>query len=222
MDGQLRAGQAEARAARRDLRQRGKERTYGSGNYWRDRSDLMYYRYLDFILRTVARDAGSLIDVGTGGARYLEWFDWIGERVSFDMYPAEDRPGISSILGDFMTFDFTRRYDVATCLQVLEHVPKPALFLRKIFTISALTVISVPYKWPAGKVDDHLHDPVTRPKLMRWAGRRPNYSLVVAEPFRAPRRLIAVYDNVHPGSRWGRRDVARRLHRETALPPLAP
>jgi hypothetical protein len=211
---------AQARAARRDLAERGKERVYETGNYWRDRSDMMYYRYLEFIIRTVARDAGSMIDVGTGGARYLEWFDWIGERVSFDRHPPPEGNGITPVEGDFMTHSFDRRYEVATCLQVLEHVPEPGPFLQKLFSISDLTVISVPYRWPAGKVADHVNDPVTDEKLAAWAGRAPNYRVVVTEPFRAPRRLIAVYDTADTDRYWGRPDVARRIRRGAALAPV--
>ena len=58
---------------------------YVSGAYWRERSDMMYYKYLDYILRSVGKDAGGLIDVGSGSCPYLDWWDWIPERVSVDI-----------------------------------------------------------------------------------------------------------------------------------------
>lgn len=197
-------------------------RSYGSGNYWRDRSDLMYYRYVDFILRTVARDASSMIDIGTGGSPYLEWFDWIDERISFDMHPPYRSPRVHGIQGNFMRYDFGRHFDVASCLQVLEHVPEPGRFLRRLFAISALTVVSVPFKWPAGMIADHVNDPVTFHKLRRWAGRAPNFHIVVQEPFRARRRLIAVYDNRDPKAGWGRKDIVKRIRRADVLPRSLP
>ena len=45
---------------------------YSSGAYWRKRSDMMYYKFLDYILRSVGKDAGSLIDVGSGNCPYLD------------------------------------------------------------------------------------------------------------------------------------------------------
>lgn len=39
------------------------DENYSAGTYWADRMDMMYYRYVDYIVRTLAHDATSLIDV---------------------------------------------------------------------------------------------------------------------------------------------------------------
>ena len=45
---------------------------YGDGSYWKERQDLLYYKYLDFIIRSIGQEAVSLLDVGTGNCPYLE------------------------------------------------------------------------------------------------------------------------------------------------------
>jgi hypothetical protein len=187
--------------------------SYGDGSYWAVRADMMYYHYVDFILRTVGRDAGSLIDVGTANCPYLEWFDWIPTRVSFDRAPPYRSETVTGLQGDFITHDFDRRFDVCTCLQVLEHVPDPAAFARKLLRVADVVVVSVPFMWGAGTVADHVNDPIGRDTMRRWFGRRPNYAVVVEEPFRKPRRLIAVYEPGRKGG-YGRRDFKDRVIRD--------
>jgi hypothetical protein len=186
---------------------------YASGRYWAERADMLYYRYVDFIVRTVGAEAGSLIDVGTGGCPYLEWFDWIPERVSFDLAAPYRSEAVRGIEGDLMAHRFERRFDLCTCLQVLEHVPDPAPFARRLQAIARRVIVSVPLGWPEGRTAGHVHDPVTKDKLQGWMGRRPNYVVQVREPFRGAkaRRLIAVYDE-DPERRFGPADVrVRRL-----------
>lgn len=194
------------------------QRSYVSGHYWAKRSDLLYYRYIDYIMRVAATEARSLIDVGTGGCPYLEWFDWIPERVSFDLRSPYRSEAVQGIAGNLMTHEFERRFDVCTCLQVLEHVPDAAAFARRLLEIARLVVISVPHGWPAGRTTGHVHDPVTEEKLEGWMGRRPNYSILVREPFRTVKgeRIIALYDE-DPRRRFGSAAVENRRIRETAL-----
>lgn len=177
---------------------------YGSGLYWAERSDLLYYRAVDYILRCVGAEARSLLDVGTGNCPYPEWWDWIGERVSVDTGTPYASAAVRGIRGDIHALEFPGRFDICTCLQVLEHVPEAGAFARRLLELADLVVISVPFEWPvARRTAGHVHDPVTRDKLAGWTGRAPNWEMVVAEPFEGAkaRRLIALYD----------RDPARRF-----------
>ena len=184
---------------------------YASGRYWARRSDMLYYRYVDYMVRTVAAEARSLIDVGTGGCPYLEWFDWIPERVSFDLDDPYGSESVRGLAGDFLTCDLGRRFDVCTCLQVLEHVEEPERFGRKLLEVADIALVSVPHRWKAGQTTGHLHDPVDAEKLQGWMARAPNYSIVVREPFQRIRneRLIAVYDR-DPDRRFGSAEVRAR------------
>lgn len=169
---------------------------FGSGTYWNERQDLLYYRYVDFVLRCVAADAKSLLDVGTGNCPYPDWFDWIADRTSIDLEHPYVSSGVKGIVGDIFTHAFAENFDVVTCLQVLEHVSDAHAFARKLLTLGKILVVSVPSQWPAGRVEDHLQDPVDLDKLEQWFERKPNCTMVVREPFLASccDRLICIYD----------------------------
>ncbi|MFK7837776.1 MAG: hypothetical protein AB8B60_16325 [Sulfitobacter sp.] len=171
------------------------------------------------MVRTVGRDAQSMIDIGTASCPYLEWFDWIPERVSFDMAEPYVSDTVTGIQGDFMAHDFgDKRYDIATCLQVLEHVPDVFPFARKLLDIAETVIVSVPFEWPKTAADDHVHDPISHRKLNRWMGRKANYKQVIREPFRGAvgKRLIAIYDT-DPTKRYWRKDFKDRVRR-TRIP----
>ena len=208
----------EARTRERGLEGRGQKHGFASGEYWSRRSDMLYHRYVDYIVRTVATDARSLIDVGTGGCPYLEWFDWIPERVSFDLRSPYRSQAVRGVVGELLSHDFDRRYDVCTCLQVLEHVADAAPFARRLREIARLVIVSVPYRWDVDAQAAHVHDPVTEEKLEGWMGRPANYSIVVREPFRthSARRLIALFDE-DPGRRFDKSVIEGRRIREAAV-----
>ena len=169
---------------------------FASGAYWNDRQDLIYYRYVDFILRCIAADARSLLDVGTGNCPYPEWFDWIPARTSIDLMNPYASDAVTGIAGDIFTHPFPDLFDVVTCLQVLEHVPDAHAFAQRLLALGKLLVVSVPHRWPAGKIEDHVHDPVDLDKLEQWFDRKPNYVQSIREPFLESfgDRLICIYD----------------------------
>lgn len=170
-------------------------RAYSRRNYWEKRSDLMYYHYVEYIIRTIGRDAVSLIDVGTGNSPYLEWFDWIDEKVSVDLANPYRSSTVQGIEADITKVDIAQKFDICTCLQVLEHIEDARPFAERLFALGRTVVISVPFGWVKGTTKGHVHDPVTVEKLRDWTGRDPDYQLTVSEPFRKRNgdRLIAVY-----------------------------
>jgi hypothetical protein len=85
-------------------------------------------------------------------------------------------------------------FDLVTCFQVLEHVPEPKAFARKLLDLGKVVVVSVPYKWRKGKVRFHPNDPVDEAKLTKWFGRTPVYSHLSEEiELDRAQRLIQVY-----------------------------
>lgn len=171
---------------------------FASGEYWRKRSDMMYYRYLDYIIRSVGAKASSLIDVGSGNCPYLDWWDWIPERVSVDIRVPYSSEGVVGIQGDIFKLAFDKTFDLCTCFQVLEHVPDAEAFARRLLELGELVIVSVPYKWgdKPRVTPGHVHDPVSYEKLTGWMGREANYKIIVEEPFGRlkNKRLIALYD----------------------------
>lgn len=170
---------------------------YASQEYWRKRSDMLYYRYIDHILRHVGAGADSLIDVGTGNCPYLDWWDWIPHRVSVDIRVPYKAAGVTAIKGDIHQLTFAEPFDICTCLQVLEHVPEAQPFARRLLELGKLVIVSVPYNWPDGPrpTPGHVHDPVDYAKLTGWMGREADYRIIVTEPSGKTRnqRLIAFY-----------------------------
>lgn len=189
---------------------------YASQEYWAKRSDMLYYRYIDFIVRAVGVDAQTMVDVGTGNCPYLEWFEWIPERTSVDIRVPYQSETVKGVKGDIHKLTFDKRFDLLTCLQVLEHVPDATAFARRLLEISELAIISVPYKWPVvpKATPGHIHDPVDYAKLTQWMGREANYKIIVQEPFGGVKgqRLIALYDR-DPGRRFTYALRERMIHR---------
>ena len=153
-----------------------------SDTYWARRSKMYYYAYAGDLIRAFAADAESMIDVGSGNARYMEEFYWIGTRHALDKTKAYSSDCVTAITANFLTFEPERKYDFAVCMQVLEHVKPARRFAAKLFDVADRVLISVPLQWPAGRVPGHVNDPVDLEKLRKWTGRDPSYSVVVAEP----------------------------------------
>lgn len=189
---------------------------YASGAYWEARADLLYYQYFRYMVRCIGADAASMADVGSGNCPYLEWFDWIPERVSIDLKLPYRSAAVTGVAGDIRALALPR-YDLISCLQVLEHVPEPAPFARRLLALGRVVLVSVPHRWPYRSASTHVNDPVDLRKLERWFGRRANYSLVVQEPFAGRRgaRLFAIFDE-DPARRFGPETAARR---RPATPP---
>jgi len=177
---------------------------YQTGSYWRKRRDLIYYHYFHFMIRCIGPEAQSLIDVGSGNAPYLDWFDWIPERVSVDLQVPYSSAAVRGLKGNIHDLAFDQPFDICTCMQVLEHVPDAGAFAKRLMEIGRLVLVSVPYQWPAGS-KHHVHDPVDLKKMASWFGREPNYHLIVREPFatKSGARLFALYDVADPGRKYG-------------------
>ncbi len=189
---------------------------FASGDYWAKREDSLYYRHVDYIVRTVGREAKSLLDVGTGNCPYMEWFYWIDRKVSVDMRVPYRSEKVEGMVGDIHEMDFGDGFDVVTCLQVLEHVPDARSFGRRLLELGKTIVVSVPYRWETNpRTPGHIHDPVSYKKLTAWMGREANYHEVVREPFHARKgeRLIAVYDVQDPDRKFSGNDIKARRSR---------
>lgn len=203
---------------------RRKRETYASGRYWETRADLLYYQYFRFIIRCIGHDARSMVDVGSGNCPYLEWFDWIPERVSVDIRTPYSSAAVRGVQGDVRALDFPARFDVLSCLQVLEHLEAPEPFARRLLGMARLVLVSVPHRWPKGGTRGHVNDPVDLRRVERWFGRRANYHLVVREPFLMTKgeRLFVLFDTEAADRRFGAaiRAARRPVPGAAAAPPL--
>ncbi len=152
---------------------------------------MRYYHQVLAFAREYAPAGGSVVDVGGRDCEYIQWFDWFGRKVVIDLKPPPARLGVETLAGDFMSWQPEARFDLALCLQVLEHLPEPGLFCRKLLDTGRIVIVSVPYRWPQGLCKYHVQDPVDRAKLQGWAGRPPRDTAVVRDGNRD--RLVAVF-----------------------------
>jgi hypothetical protein len=185
-----------------------------SDGYWKRRQGMMYYEYVRTLAAALARDAQSLIDVGSHNTSIAEQFDWIPERAALDRGIPYSSERVQGIQADFFQFTPARRYDFALCLQVLEHIPDAGAFAKKLLAVADRVLVSVPYRWPEGQCKHHCQDPVDEAKLAGWFGREPDYQIIVEEPFRErdkSRRLIAYFHS--PGEKLDLKQYRNRAPR---------
>ena len=92
-----------------------------------------------------------------------------------------------------MKTNLNNKYDVVTCLQVLEHIDDDTVynFAQKLFTLGNIVIISVPYMWKKGICKYHKQDPVDETKLYGWTKKIPIYSIIIKDNHF--NRIINVY-----------------------------
>lgn len=164
-----------------------------TNDYWEQRKDAIYLFAAKSICRKFCPFPRSVIDIGSNATPTLEWHRGIADRlVSLDLRNPYDAPGVEPITTDFLEYEPDQRFELVTCLQVLEHVPWPEEFAGKLLQVAGTAVVSVPYKWPETKCRYHIHDPVDEAKMEGWFGRRPDFSYIARELTRTA-RLINVY-----------------------------
>lgn len=162
-------------------------------SYWQRRRSLIYLFAAKQICTNRCGKPESVIDVGSNGTPTLEWHRKTATHlVSVDLRKPYVAEGVESVKCDFLKYQPNAKFDLVTCFQVLEHVPYPEAFSRKILDIGKIAVVSVPYKWQKGKCKYHLHDPVDEGKMRNWFGRAPDFSYVATE-LNTVSRLIHVY-----------------------------
>jgi hypothetical protein len=171
-----------------------KKRVGKKSTYWRERRNSIYLFAARQICRQQCGKTESVIDVGSNATPTLEWHRKTANRlVSLDLRRPYVADGVESIKSDFLEYEPESKYDLVTCFQVLEHVPDPEAFARKLTEIGRITVVSVPYKWAKGKCKYHIHDPVDERKMREWFGREPTFQYIATE-LNTVARLIHVYE----------------------------
>lgn len=82
-------------------------------------------------------EGASLLDVGCGAGDLLEAAVELGfEARGIDISEASEKRcrarGLDAVSGDFLTYDFGRKFDVITMWDVMEHLRDPAAFLTRV------------------------------------------------------------------------------------------
>jgi hypothetical protein len=161
--------------------------------YWDRRKQHAYYQEVLKVSREAAPGAKNMLDVGTGECEYPEWFDWIPRKVLVDRRHVPPGTNAVRVKSDFMAYRTKERFDLVTCLQVLEHLEDPASMARRLLQHGRTVVVSVPYMWAEGFCKYHVQDPVSEKKLLAWFPCAPLKTVKVTEPGSTIVRLIAVF-----------------------------
>ncbi|BCJ91716.1 hypothetical protein IZ6_24510 [Terrihabitans soli] len=161
-------------------------------NYWNHRKNFRYLHYVVGLVRALEPAATSAIDVGARGTPIIEAFPWMAKRLTLDIQAPYSSPNVEGIKADFFDYRTREKFDLALCLQVLEHIPDAERFAQKLFSIADRVVISVPYKWSPTACKHHVHDPVDFDKLRLWTRRQPLAAVVIGERDGA-KRAVAYY-----------------------------
>lgn len=167
-----------------------------TSGYWHRRKDALYFQVVRELATALGSGATAVLDVGSNRTPCLDWFPQAKFRTSVDPRGPYAGEGIESVTADFLAWEAPRHYDLALCLQVIEHVPDAPAFCRKLLAVADIVIVSVPYKWARGRNKEHLHDPIDKARMRSWFGRNANYSYVCREVKTNDRRLIQVYDRM--------------------------
>ena len=168
--------------------------------YFEERKHSPYYKYVRTLLGILSYNADSVCDVGSNGTDMISWLP-CKEKVSIDLRNPLRAEGIQSIKADFITYDFSRKFDIVTCFQVLEHIDDEHVKLfanRLLETAENLLIVSVPYLWAKGACKYHLQDPVDQIKFASWfdisseTKLKPVFSRVIYDDKRIG-RLVVVF-----------------------------
>ena len=106
---------------------------------------------------------------------------------------------IRKVTADFMEYqlpDNGTKFDLLLCNQVVEHVPDPAAFTKKLIDSAKISIISVPYLWEDEElVPDHRSHLITTKMFAGWSEPHlPIYrGIVTEEGKRFTKRLIFVF-----------------------------
>ena len=175
-----------------------------------NRAHYRYYDSLFYAAMQFGKDAKSSIEVGCASDPFLKYLSWIDERtcvapyfVDYDGKTKNDTTAaITRVTADFMKYELpnNEKFDLLICSQVLEHVPDPSSFMKKLIDTAKTSVISVPFDWEdCGKVCNHVTHHITYEVLSKWcAPHKPIYRAIVTEGKSSgskSRRLIVVYKN---------------------------
>ncbi|MBV5327765.1 MAG: class I SAM-dependent methyltransferase, partial [Chlorobium sp.] len=114
--------------------------SYGSDYYqkthrnWFENPNYPLFKLL--ALEVVGHNAKEILDVGCGNGAFLKYLaqstTGIGLHGIDLSDAAESVQGIEFLQGDFMTYDFNKKFDAVISLAVIEHLSEVSTFVKRI------------------------------------------------------------------------------------------
>ena len=162
-------------------------------NYWRLRKKFVYLHICRRLIEVISSSASVVADIGSNKSPILDFYGNIEKKFSVDIdspYRADD---VISVKEDFYVWEPPVPVQVASCFQVIEHVPDPAKFSKRILELFEVSIVSVPYKEPAGVNPGHINNDIDLETITTWFGRPPNFHYIARE-LSGNERIICVFD----------------------------
>lgn len=157
---------------------------------WEMRQHLKYYQAVRDILTELGARY-SIIDVGSWDTPVVTWGDF-KYRMQIDKKPCRvEYKGVDYVQKDWLKAVVSA--DVITCLQVIEHVERPDVFLNKILLSCNIAIVSLPFQWEAGACKAHLHDPINLAVIEEWSGAHTFEFQIIKDG--GAERIVLYYDN---------------------------
>tara|TARA_R110000868_G_scaffold67736_6_gene200771 strand:- start:3651 stop:4391 length:741 start_codon:yes stop_codon:yes gene_type:complete len=106
------------------------------------------------LITTHHQNFNTVLDVGSGAGEHSRFFKLFGKQV-FSMDLHED----ADYVGDFLTYDFDRKFDAIWCSHVLEHQRNVGQFLEKLYNTledDGILAISLPVHSRSHFISGHL------------------------------------------------------------------
>lgn len=138
-------------------------------SYWEERKYLSYYQEVNRLLNEFG-PGNSILDIGSGGTPVATWGDFT-DRHQCDKSNCKVYNGVKFHKCDWMDMKVEKKFDVITCLQVMEHLPNYEYvkeFSKKIVSNCRYAIFSVPINWGADVCKHHPLDPISFNDLSKF------------------------------------------------------
>lgn len=160
------------------------------------RKDYIYYKVVKRIIKLFSGNDKTIIDIGSANIDLMSELPF-KKRCSVAIYGAINNDKVTGYQMNFFDFKPEEKFDVVTCLQVIEHIEEAREFTQKIFNTGKTVIISLPYKWKKGTCKTHIQDPVDESKIYSWTSRNPNFSFYIKDNKGYGWRIICVYGKLN-------------------------
>lgn len=161
--------------------------------YSEQRKDLIYYKAIKEILSVIDKQDKKIIDVGSNGVDLISNLQCC-EKISVCLSEPINNEFVTGYKTDFFDFNIEKKFDIITCLQVIEHVEKAEEFTQKLFATGKTVIISLPYKWSKNACKYHCQDPIDEKKIFGWTKKQPDFTLYCTETNNI-QRIICIYNS---------------------------
>lgn len=161
--------------------------------YWNERRHAVYIHVCSQLIKIMGRSAQVVADIGSNQTPILDYYPGNPLKYSVDPGSPYVNDDVIAVPEDFFDWDPPNPVQLASCLQVMEHVPDVSAFAARLMELCEVALISVPYLEAPGLNEGHIHSRIDIERISDWFGRAPNYHFIAKE-LSGAERIICVFD----------------------------